>query len=183
MPRWPDEPIESGRLEEPKFVRDFDPEKWRWRTPPKPSPWKRHFELGRQNPAIWNPATREYDGGWMLVAEVTKGGPRARRARMLNDRNQIQSYAKRHWPLERWQLRSIIIEGTWCDRQLYMRFLGELTPEEDALDRKRRREWYDGHVAKVAENKRKRAAEARERAARAELEARAKIRGRRRPGA
>jgi hypothetical protein len=179
VPRWPDEPIESGRLEEPKFVHDFDPLAHHWRPPPSPSPWKRHFELGRQNPAIWNPATQQYDGGWMLVSEVKKGGPRARRARITGDRNSIELYVEKHWPLERWQLRTVTLAGTWCDKELYMRFLGTLTPEEDALDRKQRRERYEARLGKIAENKRIRAQQAREKAAQDELEARTKIRQRR----
>lgn len=170
MPRWPDEPIETGRLDEPKFVH-FDPMKRHWRPPPRPSPWKRHFELGRIHP-----------GQWMLVSEIKKGGPRARQARMQSDRNSIESYVERYWPLERWQLRTVTIAGTWCDKELYMRFLGELTPEEDALDRKQRREDYQARLAKAAENKRRRAQEARDKAALEEAEAQVRIRGRRRPG-
>jgi hypothetical protein len=168
VPRWPDEPIETGRLAEPKFVHGFDPEKYQWRPPPRPSPWKRHFELGRLHPRQW-----------MLVSEIKKGGPRARRARINSDRQSILTYADLHWPLERWQVRTVTLAGTWCDKELYMRFLGELTPEEDALDRKQRREDYEAKQAKAAENKRRRAQEAREKAAREELEARTKIRQRR----
>jgi hypothetical protein len=182
VPRWPDEPIKSGRLEEPKFVHGFDPEAHKWQPPPRPSPWKRHFELGRQNPAVWNPATQKYEGGWMLVAVVKKGGPRARRNRIEDDRHAIQAYSNLHWPLERWQVRSVTLSGTWCDMELYLRFLGTLTPEEDALDRKQRREAYQARLAKTAEKKRRLAQEAREKAAREELEARVKIRGRGRTG-
>jgi hypothetical protein len=118
----------------------------------------------------------------MLVSEIKKGGPRARQARMQSDRNSIQCYVERYWPLERWQLRTVTIAGTWCDKELYMRFLGELTPEEDALDRKQRREDYQARLAKAAENKRRRAQEARDKAALEEAEAQVRIRGRRRPG-
>ena len=58
---------ESGLIEEPVFIRGFDPASYKWTAPPKPSPWKRHFELGRANP-----------GKWMKVSEVKKGGCRAR---------------------------------------------------------------------------------------------------------
>jgi hypothetical protein len=179
VPRWPDEPIESGRLEEPRFVRGFDPMAHQWRPPPRPSVWKRHFELGRQNPAVWNPATQQYDGGWMLVSEVKKGGPRARQARIESDRWSIKQYVDKHWPLERWQLRTVTLVGTWCDKELYMRFLGTLTPEEDALDRKQRREAWEARQVLIGDNRRRRAQEARDKAAREELEARTKIRQRR----
>lgn len=181
-PRGRPRTAESGFLEEPVFVHGFDPGHHVYKPPPYPSPWKRHFDLGRQNPAVWNPATGEYDGGWMLVSRVVKGGCKARSAAINRDRSSIDSYVNRNWPLERWQLRMVTISGTWCDRELYMRFLGTLTPEEDALDRKRRKEYWEARQGKIIENKAKRAAAAREKAAREELEARVQIRGRRKPG-
>ena len=172
MPRWPDSHSpETGRLEEPEFVHGFDPGAYKWKPPPKPSPWRRHFELGRQHP-----------GQWMMVSKIIKGGCKERTLRIQNDRQTILNYADRNFPLERWQLRVITVQGTWCDRELYMRFLGELTPEEDAQDRAERRARWEAHQGKIKENKARRAQEAREQAARDEIEARAQIRGRRKPG-
>jgi hypothetical protein len=162
---------ESGRLEEPKFVPGFDPVGYKYVRPSKPSPWKRHFELGRAHP-----------NQWMLVSEVKQGGCRARQIRIQNDRQTIQNYVERHWPLERWQLKTITISDTWCDKELYMRFLGELTPEEDARDRAERRARHEARMGRAVQNKAKRAQEAREQAARDEIAARAQIRGRKRPG-
>ena len=184
MPRWPDEPVPTGRLDEPRFVRNgFDPTRvLRPRPPHTASPWARHIELARQNPALWNPTTQEYDGGWMLVSEIKKGGPRARQRAIKNDKSYIMRYVERYWPLERWQTRILTVPETWCDKQLYIRFLGTWTPEEAELERKQRSEKYQRDQLKAVENRRKRAQAAREKAAREELEARVKIRGRRRPG-
>ena len=134
-------------------------------------PWRRHLELGRQQP-----------NQWMLASRVTKGGCRARAEVIARDRVKISGYVQRNYPLERWQLRQILVPDTYCDRELYMRFLGTLTPEEDALDRKLRRERYDALLAKAAENKAKRALKAREDAAKQERWAQQEIRARRRPG-
>jgi hypothetical protein len=174
----------TGRIEDPKFVRGFDPLAHLYKAPPRPSPWRRHFELGRQNPAVWNPSTQRYDGGWMLVAEAKKGcgGPKARSLMIQRDREQIRVYLDRHHPLERWQTRQLTISGTWADRELYLRFLGELSPEENILDRKRRAEVIAARLAQQRENKARREAAAREKARLEEAAAQAKIRARRRPG-
>jgi hypothetical protein len=162
---------DTGRLEEPEFIRGFDPLAHKWRPPPKPSPWKRHFELGRMHP-----------GQWMKVGEYKKGGPRARRDLINRDRGTIARYIDRYWPLERWQLRKVTLDGTWCDRELYMRFVGTLTPEEDAIDRQRRAVEYEARMKRAVENKARRAAAARQKAQEEEANARVRIRARRRPG-
>jgi len=184
VPRWPNEPVPSGRLEEPKFVRgDFDPLKisagGNVRQPPTASVWYRHVELCRQNPARWNPATGKFDGGWALISEIKKGGPRARRDAIRRDKVNVQEFVKRHWPLEWWESRIITIPETWCDKQLYLRYLGVRTPEEVALEAKVRSERYTAIMAKAVENKARRAAKAREKAARDELANRQLIRNRR----
>ena len=161
----------TGRLEEPRFVRGFDPGTHKWKPPPKPSPWRRHFELGRQHP-----------GQWMLVSEAKKGGPKARTRIIQNDREKIRGFLWRQHPLERWETRCVTVSGTWCDRELYLRYLYTLTPEEHELDLKHRREKQRAHEAKVRENKERRAREARAKAQREEAEAQVKIRARRRPG-
>ena len=160
---------------DPEFTRvDIEAlHKQIWKRPQRNFrfPWARHLELGRQNP-----------NQWMLCSRVTKGGCRARAEVIHKDRTSIEGYLKRHFPCERWQLRQIIVPGTHCDRELYMRYLHTLTPEEDVLDRKRRREIHEQRMAVGAENKRRRDQRARDQAARDELAARQAIRGRRRPG-
>jgi hypothetical protein len=169
--RQPTDPIETGRIDEPKFQRGFNPRAYNWKPPQSTSPWNRHFDLGRAHPRQW-----------MMVGEYKKGGPKFRRLAIRNDRRSIENYVHRWWPLERWELSQIVLTGTWCDRELYMRFLGELTPEEDALDRKKRRERWDELQVKRAENKVRREAEARAKALEERTKAEVKIRARHKPG-
>lgn len=180
MPRK--NPLESSALEEPVFVRGFDPASHQWKPPPRPFRWKRHLELGRQNPARWNPATQQFDGGWMLVAEVKKGGCKDREQRIETDRDTIQIHLNKFFPLEVWELRRVTVAGTWCDRELYMRYLGTQTLEERELKIKLRRETWELRRAKSAEKKARRAREARQKALEEEAAAQVKIRSRRRPG-
>lgn len=163
--------LESGFIEEPVFARGFDPGQHKWHPPPKPSPWKRHFELGRQNP-----------GKWMMVSEVKKGGCRARLEAIQRDRNRIEGHLNRQCPLERWEIRQVTLDGTWCDRELWMRYLGELTPEEDARDRAQRRAKWEARTAKVIANRERKAQAARDKAREEEAAAQVRIRGRRRAG-
>ena len=175
-------PLPSGRLEEPVFIRGFDPMQAVYSPPAKPSPWARHFELGREHPAVWNHGTQEYDGGWMLVSRIVKGGCKARLHRINSDREGINQYVARHWPCERWQLRLVTVAGTWCDRELYMRFLGTLSPEANELDRRQHKERYDAMMALSRERKAERMAAARRQAQQDEAAAQVRIRARRRPG-
>lgn len=179
----PDKEIRTGRLEEPKFIRGFDPMSSHWRPKRGPNLWKRHFELGRQNPARWDAATGEYVGGWMLVSEIRQGGCKARLAAILRDRAGIERRLERDAPLERWQLRTITVVGTHCDRELYLRYLCTLTPEEDAMDRVARRKRWEAREALRAEKREQRAKAARDTAREEEAAAQVRIRGRRRPGA
>lgn len=180
MPRWRDEYVPSGRFNEPEFVRNgFDPTKVsKPRRPATASPWFRHIELCRQNPARWNPATQEYDGGWALVAEVKKGGPLNRQRSIERDKNYLKLYVNKYWPLEWWQTRILTVPETWCDKQLYIRFLGMLTPEEKAVMVKERKEKYQRDQITANENRARRAREAREKAARDELASRDLVRRR-----
>jgi hypothetical protein len=34
------------------------------------------------------------------------------------------------FPLEDWRVSGRLVKGTWADRELYVKFLGEMTPEE-----------------------------------------------------
>jgi hypothetical protein len=164
-------PPEYGVLEEPVFVRGFDPAKHFWIPPPPRSPWNRHFELGRQHP-----------GQWMLVAKIDKGGCKDRARRIESDRMRILNYLQRYLHLENWEVRRVTVSGTWCDRELYMRYLGEWTEEEYQLEMKRRRERYEAKQGLIAANKARRAQEARDKAREDEAAAQVRIRGRRRPG-
>lgn len=165
------DPDKTGRLEEPVFVRGFDPLQARWKAPLKRSPWERHFELGRQHP-----------GQWMKVSEVKKGGCRERTRAIGRDRASIEAYLERRVPLERWQLRVVTLPDTWCDRELYMRFLGTLTVEEDQRDRAERKARYAARQGLILAKKAERAQAARRKAQEEEAAAQVKIRARRRPG-
>jgi hypothetical protein len=163
--------LETGMLPEPVFVRGFDPlnaPKWHH---PRPFQWIRHVELGRLN-----------EGQWMLVSQVLKGGCKERLRRIVSDRQAIHKWLEAHHPLERWQMRTYTVAGTWCDRELYLRYLGEWTPEEKAADVARLKEecrvrMEKGRIRKAAE-----AEKAREKARQEQAQAQVKIRARRKPG-
>jgi hypothetical protein len=114
----------------------------------------------------------------MKVAEAKKGGCKERKRVIGNDRTRIEAYLNKHHPLERWQLRTVTLDGTWCDRELYLRFLGELSPEEDAEDRARRYAAYQDRLGVINDNKARRAQEARDRAREEEAAAKVAIRAR-----
>jgi hypothetical protein len=162
---------DTGLLPEPQFIR-YDPGQLpRWRPRPKTFPWTRHFELCRNNPLQW-----------ALIAEYKKGGCRARQAVLDKDRRRMNQWLKRNFPLERWEIKQVTLAGTHCDRQLFIRYLGFLTPEEDAIDRERRREIYWARRERARERKAVQAIQARRDAEKAQAEAKKKIRDRRRPG-
>jgi hypothetical protein len=163
------EPVQTtGKLAAPLFKGPPQPRQWRR---PVKSRWDDFFTLGRQHPAGW-PQTGPLanDRGWMVVSKVTRGGRKATMRAITNDRNQIQNHLNRHFPLERWQLQVATVPDTWCDRELYMRFLGTLTPEQDAADRAERRATYERKIAHAREKKARDALAARL-AARAEMDA------------
>jgi hypothetical protein len=176
---------ETGFLDKPIFVRGGLPATGQGRQYKSTTRWEPHFEMGRQYPA-WPDGRKPPDGyevdpqrGWMIVSRVTRGGKQATLKAIMHDRNQIQAWLDRRCPLERWQMAMRIIPDTWAQRELYLRFLGTLTPEEDALDRKERSERHQVRMARGKEAKAKRMLEARL-AARAEQEAnQAKARRRR----
>lgn len=153
------------------FARGFDPLQHKWVKPAVRSPWQRHFELGRANP-----------GKWMKVSEVKRGGCKERQRAIDADRNKIHMWLERNVPLERWTLRQVTLAGTWCDRELWLRYDCELTPEEDREDRARRRLEYEQKQVVSKAKKERRAQEARDKAAEEEAAAQVRIRGRRRPG-
>lgn len=163
---------ESGALETPEFARGFDPlNRPKWRPKRKASRWDRALDLGRQNP-----------GQWIKVAEAKKGGCKARRAIINNDRQSINNQLNRHFPLERWTLQVVTLAGTWCDRELWIRYNTTLTPEEDALDRKERSEAQAIRMAEGRRRRQEREALARTRAIQEEAAAQVSIRTRRKPG-
>lgn len=110
--------------------------------PPRaPIPWRRHRDLAKQFPPVRDPATGELSGGWVLCAEQgQKGhGPKERTRLIQRDHNRLKSWLEREFPLERWQISKTMKPTDDYVRQLYFRYLGTLTPEEDRADRERRR--------------------------------------------
>jgi len=140
----------------------------RWKAPERPSRWAEHIALGRLHPA-WPEARKPPAGwvepnpprGWMLVSRVTKGGREATNRAIHNDATQIRNWLVRHAPLERWEIRVRTVPDTWCDRELYLRYLGTLTQAEHKADVAERKAAYAAKQAKIAERKAKRALEAR----------------------
>jgi hypothetical protein len=111
------------------------------------------------------PPTRQIDGslrgGWVLVGEAKRKGegPKARRREIWNLRKRLERYINVRYPLERYQLSCVPAEGTLADYELYMRYLGTLTPEEDRLDRIKRRQNYEAQMASRRVAKARRALE------------------------
>lgn len=171
MPKEPDPLAIEAQLEEPVFVRGFDPKKSQWAQPRTTPRWKRHYELLHNNP-----------GQWAKVAEIKKGGPRATRAAIGNCRGSFLYFIKRDWPLERWEVQVVTVPQTWNQRELWARFIGTLTPEEHERDLADRKARYEDKMRRTRNNKERRAAEARRRAEEAEAEAKLQIRARRKPG-
>lgn len=151
-PRQPK--IKTGMLAMPRFVGPPKPQQWR--PPPKPSPWEEHFKLCRQTPG-----RRDNKVGWAIVSEVKGKGRVESLHTIKRDRERIRLHLERRHPLERWQLQIVTIPDSWADKQLYIRYLGELTPEEDALDRKERRARWEAMMARRDEKRAERALAAR----------------------
>lgn len=147
----------TGHLETPIF--QGPPPVGRRRPPKRPTKWDKHFEIGRLHPGA-----RDNDRGWMVVSKATKGGRAATSRAVINDRNAIITHLERWYPLERWELRVVTVADTWCDRELYMRYLGELTPEQDVADRAERRAAWERKMARSREKKARAALDARLRA-------------------
>lgn len=134
----------QGKITEPKVIRGEPPRRARRGKEPGPFPWARHREVCIALPPTRIPGTNELRGGWVLCGEAKRrgDGPKTRRKQILALQRSLNSHLQRRFPLERFQLSVITAEGTDCDMELYMRFLGELTPEEDAADRARKRANY-----------------------------------------
>jgi hypothetical protein len=172
------EPVQkTGFLAKPEFLRGGLPPIAQYlHEKPKPSRWAAHFELGRQFP-VWPNGRKpppgyqvDPDRGWMIVSRVTRGGKATTLKAINYDRWDINRRLDSEFPLERWQTAQRTIPDTWAQRELYLRFLGTLTEEEDALDRKERRERHEARQVLINENRAKKALAARL-AARAEMEA------------
>jgi hypothetical protein len=180
------EPVQkTGILAKPVFVRGGLPQAHQQkRSLPKPSRWAAHIDLGRQYPA-WPNGQKPPPGyqvnpdlGWMLVSRVTRGGKRTTTLAITRDEWEIRRDTERLNPLERWQFARRTVKDTWCERELYMRFLGTLTLEQDVVDRAERKARYERRLEISKEKKAQAALDARNRA-RAEEEAnRAKGRAR-----
>lgn len=134
-------PDTPATIPEPKIRRGEIIHRPPGRTP-LPFPWAKHREL-----AMAIPPTRQggdIHGGWVLCGEAKRrgDGPKERRRQIWNLKKRLERWLEKRFPLERYQLAVTRAEESEADMELYMRYLGTLTPEEDELDRKRRREAY-----------------------------------------
>ncbi len=144
------DPGRQADIPDPRAFRGEIP-KPRFHAGPKPIPfpWKGHREIAMALPPVRDEATGGLRGGWVLCGEAKRkgDGPKTRRRLIWNMKKRLERFIDTRYPLERYQLVVVAAEGTDCDMELYMRFLGTLTPEEDVLDRKRRRENYQAMLA------------------------------------
>lgn len=134
----------AGKITEPKVIRGEPPRAPKAGMRRGPFPWERHREVAMALPPTRIPGTNELRGGWVLCGEAKRrgDGPKTRRKQIISLQRSLKAHLDRRFPLERFQLSVITVEGTDCDVELYMRFLGKLTPEEDAADRARKRANY-----------------------------------------
>ena len=153
----------ASGVSEPRLIRGDIPEPGRQIRKKKRSPWERHIALAREFPARWDPAEREWKGGWVEVGVyMRKGdGPKARRKARDLDHRRLQMHLWNRFPLDRFQIAQRCDPGTFCDLRMYMRYLRTLTPEEDRIDRIERHRRYEAMMARRAQVKARRELERR----------------------
>jgi hypothetical protein len=156
MPQPQDGPIirRNDGAVPPALIRG-EPVRGQYRRPVYQSPWARHVELARQNPP-WERPDGEFVGGWVLCARIKYAHGRGSKEtwRLINnDKDRLWNYVDKAFPLERFQLSICTVADTWCDRELFIRYLYTLSVEEDILDRKRRKERFEARMRRRMELK------------------------------
>jgi hypothetical protein len=85
------------------------------------------LDIIREHPA------RGPEDGWAKIAEYKggkDGGKVATRNLIRNDEQKIRRHLMLYHPLEWWEFSLRMVPDTWADRELRVRFIGTLTPEE-----------------------------------------------------
>lgn len=90
---------------------------------------------------------REYPGTWACIAVFDEGSPGRTQTRMQSVSGEVNRYLRKYYPLEIWDISRRTIPDTWCRRELWVRYNGEVTPEQ-ALEAKnaRRALWEKGRI-------------------------------------
>lgn len=88
---------------------------------------------------------REHPNSWAMIAVFDEGPPSNTARRVAVVCNEVLSYLRRYFPLEVWDVSRRTIPDTWNRRELWVRYTGDLTPEQAAEARQARREmWQRG---------------------------------------
>jgi hypothetical protein len=125
--------VPRGKLTRP--VPGFLPKGGCARLPAAPNAFSDHIEIIRDHPARWDDDREQFVGGWYLIAEYKTGGRTAQVGAAKRDADMLGRWLKRNVPLELWEIRTRYIPDTWFHRQLWVRFLGVLTPEQYAREK------------------------------------------------
>jgi hypothetical protein len=113
---------------------------------PLPPSWG--FNKGQRRPTAFEHhlvRLRDHPKAWAKVAEYkakAMGGTVEAKAGARRGKAQIKGHVDKWYPLERWATRIICVQGTLGDRELWARYLGTLTEDEDRVDREQRRAWH-----------------------------------------
>jgi hypothetical protein len=106
-------------------------------TPTFKEPPPRHAYVPRQNKVFPFEAiletVRKHPGIWAVIAEYKggkEGGKRTTSNMIRKDHSSVWRWLLKHRPLEHWEVRDSLVEGTYADRELYVKFNGIMTPEE-----------------------------------------------------
>jgi hypothetical protein len=126
-------PAVSGALARPEFGAIPPPRKEK--KPKAPFPYGFLIDTVREHPNI--PAA---------IAVFKKGTKRHTQMQVVYARDKVRKWLEENHPLENWRISVRTTPDTWCERKLYVEYLGTFDSLEEATDfrKRRRREWEEG---------------------------------------
>lgn len=88
---------------------------------------------------------REFPNTWALVAVFDEGSPKYTSSRVQTVSGELWRYLTRTFPLEVWEVSRRKVPDSWCRREIYVKYHGEVSPEVAAEMRAARRAiWAKG---------------------------------------
>lgn len=146
----------DGRLAAPRWGRVTDVKRG---APPKPWPWEGIIDTVRRDSLDMLAQGRQPRTA--LVAEYKSGkdagGRKARTNRRNYDAEKLREGLDERYPLERWKVMRRFREDSWYVGEIWVRYEGTLTPEQDREDRVRRRRQVLERQRTARENRERRA--------------------------